>query len=480
MPRTTLCRALLSSTPRGRSRAAGCRVAGWRSTSAWRPWRSAAAASAAAAAAERERRERLERSLEAEQGKVARLRQELVATEERAQQAEQARQAKLLSLQEELAAAEERAQQAERARQAATVASPAAPMGAPVAGASASVSARDLAWENAGGVSAKDLAWESAAATELPAPLDAAGACQTFERQLSGGTQDWLFEAATSDDVAALKEKLQSEGDAVTAVLRARDGMGRTLLQVALAHGSGEAAKFLLGEGQRWAQRRKYMFQLQGELLERELGRFVNGQDQQGQAALAVLCSHPSPNREVVIMLLEAQADPTQRDASGATPFIQCAKSGSIGLLKLLLNATRGAVLGDADDDNCSALHWAAQEGRSEAVEVLLKAGADADAADVKGQTPAAKARDADHMEVVQMLAEAMSDAALDEFMGGDSPSSKGHMDGDDLAEDGEDTEIPQEDSVQGRINREIPRGPRGSDDMQDSPGGGASRWTSL
>uniref|UniRef100_A0A7S4WDI4 EF-hand domain-containing protein n=1 Tax=Alexandrium monilatum TaxID=311494 RepID=A0A7S4WDI4_9DINO len=398
------------------------------------------------------RQDRLLKALEAEQAKVSRLREALVAAEERAQQAEQAR------LEAETAAAVARA---------ASLA-PASPE-REGAGGGSSVSLRDLAWENAGG-----------AGEALPE------ACPPgVQRQLSTNSKDRLFEAASSDDVGALRAALQGEEDAVMAVLRARDGTGRTLLQVAIISGSEEAATFILGEGQRWAQRRKFMFQLQGELLERELGRFVNGQDHYGQNALAVLCSAPTATREVFIMLMEAQADPTQRDMTGKTPFLECAKSGNVQVMGALLRASRGVALADVDDANRSALHWAAHEGQQQAVELLLKANADADAADLEGNTAADLARVAGHIQVAQMLAEAMSDEALDEFMeqaGGGTDGPRGSRDEGYDVDEGEDFDIPQEDPVHARV-------PRSFEDSDDDvfigasghgPGGGSERWTSL
>merc|ERR1711870_103225 len=100
----------------------------------------------------------------------------------------------------------------------------------------------------------------------------------------------------------------------------------------------------------------------------------------------AIVSASDEPSREVVIMLLEAEADPTQRDCTGVTPFIESAKAGNVPLMKLLLNATRGCVLRDVDDSYRSALHWAAHEGEDDSIELLLKADADAEARDAEGK----------------------------------------------------------------------------------------------
>jgi len=150
------------------------------------------------------------------------------------------------------------------------------------------------------------------------------------------------------------------------------------------------------------------------------------------------------------MLLLDSQADPTQRDVSGATPFIECAKVGNVGLLKLLLGATRGIVLLSSDDSNRSALHWASRNGHVEAVDLLLKAGADADAADVEGHTAADAARQAGYIEVAQMVAEAMSDEALSAFITGTGTGCPHESDQRCTGIEevtGEDFDLPREDS---------------------------------
>jgi len=79
-------------------------------------------------------------------------------------------------------------------------------------------------------------------------------------------------------------------------------------------------------------------------------------------------------------------------------------------MMKLLLGATRGAALHSTDDENCSALHWAAKEGQLETVDLLVKAGVDAEAADMEGRTAADVAREAGHDEVADLLEKAMGE----------------------------------------------------------------------
>merc|ERR1712217_636261 len=194
-------------------------------------------------------------------------------------------------------------------------------------------------------------------------------------------------------------------------------------------------------------------------------------------------------------MGLEAQADPTQRDHHGGTPFLESAKIGNVPLMKMLLNVTRGRVMGDVDENYRTALHWAAEAGEEEACEFLLKAGVDSDSGDKDGCTAAEVARRAGHQEVAALLAQALGDEALEEFMAGAGDEDahvsvdKDFSEWEEFHDDDVEHDIPMEDTRQGRMNREARR--RGeasasaskgratsSDDF--GAGGGEARWTSL
>jgi len=341
---------------------------------------------------ERTRREHVERMLEAEQAKVAQLREALIAAEEQAQLVEHTIQASSV---------------VSNAPFMMPAVAPNRPNGnSPVELHSADCISSDV---TAAGVpvNIRDLAWENAGSGETSPTYS--GQVQ-FGRQLSSGSLDRVFQGAASDDISALTAALDSEEDVIEAVLKARDNMGRTVLQAAIVSGALEAAKFLCAEGQKWTKKRQFMFELQGQLLERDLGRFINGRDHDGRGALSLLCSASKSSRESVILLLESQADPMQRDFRGLTPLTDCARTGNVAMMKLLLGATRGAALHSTDDENCSALHWAAKEGQLETVDLLVKAGVDAEAADMEGRTAADVAREAGHDEVADLLEKAMGE----------------------------------------------------------------------
>jgi len=237
-----------------------------------------------------------------------------------------------------------------------------------------------------------------------------------LRRETSADTATRLFEAVADDNIELVKAALALEDDVVEAVLNARDDRGQSLLHVSLAKGSGEAAQFILSQGQRWASGQKYIYDLRGELLMREISNFVNGQDKNGRSPLATLCQREDPGREeVVLALINSDADPMQRDDGGNTPFIECARSGNTKLMKLLLEYTRGAVLLDVDNANRSALHWSAFEGKLAAVELLLKVRADAETHDDDGFTAVEAARSQGHEEVVTLLEKRVSDSDIEE-----------------------------------------------------------------
>jgi len=276
----------------------------------------------------------------------------------------------------------------------------------------------------------RGLAWEG---PEVPSGSASNGGASmsSYRSPVSREAMQSLFEAAAGDDLEALRGALPTGEDAVATVLSARDVSGRTLLQAALAAGSLECARFFLEEGKRRAERRRYLHEVQAEMLERELGQFVNGCDSDGCAALSLFCqraetSSAETSRALAVMLLEASADPIQRDKTGMTPFLECVKAGNCEMMMLLLKGTRGYVLRDLDDHQRSALHWAAKEGQVETVELLLKAGSDADALDADAHTAADVARAEGHSQLAGTLAEALSDEALEGFLARGSGSEEG------------------------------------------------------
>lgn len=224
------------------------------------------------------------------------------------------------------------------------------------------------------------------------------------DQRLSMASVERLFSAVSSDDCSCLEQALKEEEHTAEVVLSAQDPQGRNLLHVALMHGAKAAAGILLDAHQKWAKRRMYEYKLEGEVLGRHIERFVNGQDAVGRTPLKLLCEVDGPDPELCISVLAAGGDPTQHDEVGCTPFLEAAKIGNVALMKLLLQFSRGAVLGDADFCDRKAIHLAAMGGRRECVELLVAAKACVDEVDVDGCNAAQFAQRAGHLDIAKLL----------------------------------------------------------------------------
>ncbi|MCG8389141.1 MAG: ankyrin repeat domain-containing protein, partial [Cytophagales bacterium] len=89
------------------------------------------------------------------------------------------------------------------------------------------------------------------------------------------------------------------------------------------------------------------------------------------------------------------------------TPLMSVSGDGNVEMMQLLLAAGAEVnTVGGELASKCTALHYAAFEGRRDAVELLLKSGADKDAADERSQTPLHKAAFEGHLETVKLLVE--------------------------------------------------------------------------
>lgn len=263
----------------------------------------------------------------------------------------------------------------------------------------------------------RSLAWEGA-----PVGGNASAQCAlakvSYRASLSDGDMCLLFDATAADDFEGMKSLLPDDGDAVFDIVRIRDTEGRNLLEVAVSNGSEKCMEFFLEEGSKLVEQQKFREELQSEMMEREIGLFVNGGfGRTGESCLHLYCARPDAHHRHAVALLEANANPVHRDNNGMTPFSVCAKAGHVNIMHILVKGTKGFVLKLVDDNLRSALHWAATEGQVEATELLLKVKADADAVDADVRTPADIARDKGHEQLVLLLAESMSDEVLSKFM---------------------------------------------------------------
>ena len=138
---------------------------------------------------------------------------------------------------------------------------------------------------------------------------------------------------------------------------------GMTLLHAVAVLGPVEAVAYFLGKGVA-----------------------VDAAPTTGETALLLACT--ATNVDIARALLDAKADPNRRDAAGREPLVVAVRRGHPELVKLLLDA--GARIDSATTaDKRSVLHVAAAMGSGRIVEMLLAKGADRNARDSAGRTPA-------------------------------------------------------------------------------------------
>ena len=169
---------------------------------------------------------------------------------------------------------------------------------------------------------------------------------------------------------------------------------GDTMLTLAVRHGSTEAVRLLLQEGASINQ--------------------VNTSDGASPLAVAIQLGQNAPN--MVRVLLEMKADPSQMTADGRTPLLMAVPQGSAEVVRLLLGACTDKARASMADhatpqSGVAALHKAAFLGHDETVRHLLKAGAKVEITDAEGVTPLLLACRNGHASVVRALLKASCSA---------------------------------------------------------------------
>ncbi|XP_037095125.1 ankyrin repeat domain-containing protein 50 [Syngnathus acus] len=171
-------------------------------------------------------------------------------------------------------------------------------------------------------------------------------------------------------------------------------------------------------------QRVFQLFTMSG-LVSVDLSVGVTGTDEMRAKQLLQSVKHLSPtdvqallsgaalegSTNLVQLLLTRGADPLLSDHQGQTPLTIASRQGHLDVLHVLLDwvrirnmQTAATMLEHADNDGWTALRSAAWGGHSEAVRLLLDAGADVDGCDAEGRTALRAAAWGGHEETVFIL----------------------------------------------------------------------------
>ena len=109
-------------------------------------------------------------------------------------------------------------------------------------------------------------------------------------------------------------------------------------------------------------------------------------------------------------------ARPNDSDVEHRTPLMYAAQDGDTEIIALLLE--HKAAVRMRDNIGATAVAYAAQGGHVDAAEMLLAAGADIDAPDKQGFTPLMRAVRQGHIPMVEFLLQHKADVSLRDYTG--------------------------------------------------------------
>ncbi|KAF9136793.1 palmitoyltransferase akr1 [Mortierella sp. GBA39] len=201
-----------------------------------------------------------------------------------------------------------------------------------------------------------------------------------------------IFQAAQMGKVAIVAKLIETD----PAVVKSRDFQDVTALHWAAINNQIPVAKYLMDHGAEvdaiggelvatplhWCTRNGHM-NMAKLLMKRGANPML--QDSQGFNALH-LGTHSSNAMLVLFLMMAGEMDVDVADTLGHTSLMWAAYQGDSLSVDILLR--QGARVDTRDREGFTPLHWAVVKGNRECLSKILKAGADVKAADKTGKTP--------------------------------------------------------------------------------------------
>jgi len=110
-------------------------------------------------------------------------------------------------------------------------------------------------------------------------------------------------------------------------------------------------------------------------------------------------------SKEIIDILIENKADPSQKGEHGKTAFTVAVRRGKHAAAKTLLE--KGSDINTKDDKGVTSLMWAAYEEREDMVKFLLENKADVNAVNIRGKTAMMYAKERNNKKIEKLLKEA-------------------------------------------------------------------------
>lgn len=110
-------------------------------------------------------------------------------------------------------------------------------------------------------------------------------------------------------------------------------------------------------------------------------------------------------SKEIIDILIENKADPSQKGEHGKTAFTVAVRRGKLAAAKALLE--KGSDINAKDDKGVTSLMRAAYEEREDMVKFLLESKADVNAVNIRGKTAMMYAKERNNKKIEKLLKEA-------------------------------------------------------------------------